>query len=350
MQTAANARRKFLKKYLAEYSDCKIKAETLERFLKGILQGSQIEIHKIEARAKDPTSVHLKLLRKRYRHPQTQLTDKVGGRIITYYSSDVDRVVDLLRPHLEIDPRKSVDKRMMLGLRGFGYSSVHIIARLRGNEAKKSAYACLDGVWFEIQVRSILEHAWAEVEHEIVFKSGIQHPDTVIRRFAAIAGTLEVLSTEFTSLKYERQKSIETFRQRYADGLDLQSGFDSVRLLGFLENEFPANPSWRWSEETGQPFPPKIEATCVAALKQCGLGSAKSLKPFLKRKAYRQAIKSFATTELKKVEEISHLALVAIAIALRSERILKDYFPGMAESAGMAAVQLCLKRSVHNSP
>ncbi|MGC2465159.1 MAG: RelA/SpoT domain-containing protein [Candidatus Acidiferrum sp.] len=338
MPTAASARRKFLKKYRAEFADYKIKAETLERFIKEILQRAQIEIHKVEARAKDPNSVHLKLLRKMYRRPQSQLTDKIGVRIITYYSNDVDRIVDLLRPHIEIDPRKSVDKRMTLGLRGFGYSSVHLVARLRSNEAKKSVFACLDGIWFEVQVRSILEHAWAEVEHEIVFKSGIQHPDSVIRRFAAIAGTLEVLGTEFVSLRSERQKAIGEYCQRYADGRDHRNGFDSVRLLGFLENQYPVNPSWRAAEEVGQPFPPGIEATCVAALKHCSLGSARSLKPFLKRRAYRQAVRSFATAELKEEEEVSHLALVVIAIALASERALQDYFPGMAESAGIAAV------------
>jgi ppGpp synthetase/RelA/SpoT-type nucleotidyltranferase len=338
MPTAASTRRKFLVKYRTEFPDYKLRAEALEKFVKDILQGSYIEIHKIEARAKDPNSVHLKLLRKRYSRPRSQLTDKLGVRVITYYSDDVDRVVDRLRPHLDIDRRQSVDKRMALGLRGFGYSSVHIIARLRAREAKKSPYASLDGFWFEIQVRSILEHAWAEVEHEIVFKSGIEHAGSVVRRFAAIAGTLEVLGTEFQSLRYERNKVIEVCRTRYADGLDARRGFDSVRLLGFLEKEYPANPSWRTSEVAGQPFPPRIEATCVAALRHCGLGSARSFKAFLGRTTYRNAVKVFAAAELKKVEEVSHLALVVIAIALRSEKLLSDYFPGMAQSVGLAEV------------
>jgi putative GTP pyrophosphokinase len=338
MPTAASACRKFLKNYRTEFPDYRIKAETLERFITDTLQRSYIEIHKIEARAKDPNSVHLKLLRKRYRRPRSQLTDRIGARIITYYSDDVDRIVDLLRPHLDFDKRKSVDKRMALGLRGFGYSSVHIIARLRGREAKKSLYASLDGFWFEIQVRSILEHAWAEVEHEIVFKSGIEHADSVVRRFAAIAGTLEVLGTEFQSLRHERQRVIDACRQRYADDLDSRRTFDSVRLLGFLENEYPESLSWRKSEQTGHPFPPRIEATCVAALKHVGLGSAKSFKAFLRRTAYRQALRLFAGADLKKVQEVSHLALVVIAVALKSERVLEDYFPGMAESVGLAAV------------
>jgi ppGpp synthetase/RelA/SpoT-type nucleotidyltranferase len=338
MRTATSARRNFLKKYRSEFPDYKIKAETLEKFIKSILQGSQIEIHKIEARAKDPASVHLKLLRKQYRRPQSQLTDKLGVRIITYYSEDVDRVVDLLRPYVEIDQRKSIDKRMALGLRGFGYRSVHIIAQLKSREARKSTYACLDSSRFEVQVRSILEHAWAEVEHEIVFKSGIEHPSSVVRRFAAIAGTLEVLGTEFESLRRERQRGIESCRGRYANGLDGRLAFDSVRLLGFLENAYPANLSWRAAEAMGEPFPPRIEATCVAALRHCGLGTGRSLKIFLKQAAFRRAVKLFATTELKKLDEVSHLALVVIAVALKNMNTLEDYFPGMAESAGMAAV------------
>ena len=338
MPTVASASRKFLKIYRDEFPNYKVRAKTLEGYFGEILQESSIEIHKIEARAKEPKSVQLKLRRKRYRRPQNQLTDKLGVRIITYYSDDVDRIVDSLRPYLDIDSRKSVDKRTALGLRGFGYSSVHIIARLKTREAHKRPYASLEGFWFEIQVRSILDHAWAEVEHEIVFKSGIEHSDAVVRKFAAIAGTLEMLGKEFQSLRHERQKMIDVCKQRYADGLDMRRSFDSVSLLGFLENEYQANPSWRKSEETGQPFPAQIEATCVLALKDCGLGSAKSLRAFLKRRAYQRAVKSFAVAQLKKVEEVSHLALVVIAVALKSERVLGDFFPEMSEGVGLAAV------------
>jgi ppGpp synthetase/RelA/SpoT-type nucleotidyltranferase len=338
MPTRATVRRKFLKKYRAAFNDYKLKAEAAAKFISAILQDSQLEIHKIEARPKDPASVQLKLLRKRYYRPQTQLTDQVGVRVITYYSEDVDRVVDLLRPYIEINPSKSVDKRMALGLRAFGYSSVHIIARLKNRETQKSSYACLNGFWFELQVRSILEHAWAEAEHEIVFKSGIQHPDMVVRRFAAIAGTLEMLAKEFASLRRERDNMIDVFRLRYAEGLDTQRGFDTVRLLGFLEFKFPTNVSWREAGELGQPFPPRMEATCVAALKDCKLGSAKLLKGFVEKAAYRKAVKFFATEELKKPDELSHLALMVIAVALKSQNVLQDYFPGMADSPSIAAL------------
>lgn len=338
MPTAASARKKFLREYRREFSEYRLRAEAAENFIKEILRDGHIEIHKIEGRAKDPAAVHLKLLRKRYKRPRLQLTDKVGIRIITYYSDDVDRIVEVLRPHLEIDKQKSVDKRMELGLRAFGYSSVHLIARLKRNHSRKAAYSGLEGFWFEIQVRSILEHAWAEVEHEIVFKSGIDHPDSVTRRFAAIAGTLEVLAREFLSLKRGRGNRIEFFRRRYSHGLDRRRAFDSVRLLGFLEAEYPKNLSWRQALVEKEPFPPGMETTCVAALKHCRLGTPISFRRLLRANLYRRALARFAAAELKKPEAVSHLALVVIAIAVKSEAVLQDYFPGMAESVALASV------------
>lgn len=338
MPTIASVRRKFLGTYRAQFSDFKVKAEALEKFVRSILQETSLEIHAITARAKEPDSVHLKLLRKKYRRPQSQLTDKIGARVITYYADDVDLVIDALRPHIDIDRAKSVDKRRDLGLRSFGYSSVHIVGQLKPSESKKSTYACLDEVRFEIQVRSILEHAWAEFEHEIVFKSGIDHPDSVVRRFAELAGTLELVNSHFASLRQERAAGIEESAKRYKAGFDNGRPFDAVRLLGFLEMEYPRNPSWRQAQQIGKPFPPRIETACVAALKSCGLGTARSLQLLLRRSAYRRALKSFAAAESMKVEDISHLALVAIAIGLRSERVLRDYFPGMAENPGMLAV------------
>lgn len=338
MATRAGARRKFLQRYRNEFSNYEAKAKELERFVGEILQGSNLEIHKVEARPKHPESAHLKLLRKQYTRPEVQLTDKIGVRIITYYSEDVDRVVDLLKPRLEIDEKKSVDKRRELGLRAFGYSSVHLIARLKHRDAKKSLHGHLGRLWFEVQVRSILEHAWAEVEHEIVFKSGIKYPDAVVRRFAAIAGTLEVLGNLFGTLRRERTTMIDDCRKRYANGLDGAVGLDSVRLLGFLESTYPRNLSWREAEKNGRPFPPRIAATCVEALKSCRLSTAASLTAFFRSRFYRRAVKTFAAAELMKSVEVSHLALVVIAVALRSGSVFRDYFPLMAEGPGMAAV------------
>ena len=335
MSRPAIARRKFLARYLQEYPEHKRRAEIAVNLVRSLLDDPRLDIHKIEARAKDPQSTHLKLLRKRYENPTEQLTDKIGVRVITYYAVDVDRVVDKLKSHFVIDHRRSVDKRRVLGTRSFGYSSVHLVVRLKERSARKAEHSALSRIWLEIQVRSILEHAWAEIEHEVVFKSAINYPESVDRRFAAVAGALEMLANEFHGLRSERNKLIESYRERYRRKLDNKKSFDAARLLGFLEAYRPSNLSWRKAEEEGRPFPPRIEATCVAALKACKLNTANALHTFMQTAEYRKVTRQFAAAQL---EEPTHLALVVIAVARRAPGIFQDYFGSMSEDLSVEAI------------
>lgn len=335
MARPATTRRRFLERYLQDYPEQKRRAKTVESLVRSLLIDPRLDIHKIEARAKEPNSTHLKLLRKRYEHPDDQLTDTIGVRVITYYGVDVDRVVEKLKGHFVVDLQRSVDKRRALGTRTFGYSSVHLIVRLKEMYTRKAEYSPLSGVWFEIQVRSILEHAWAEIEHQVVFKSAIHYPESVARRFAAVAGTLEMLGNEFHTLRAERDKLIKKYRGRYVSGLDSRKAFDAARLLGFLEAYYPKNLSWRKAQEVGRPFPPRVEATCVAALKSCRLSTANALRTFMQTVEYRKAVRKFAAAQL---EEPTHLALVVIAVSRRASGVFQDYLGSMSKDLSLEAI------------
>jgi ppGpp synthetase/RelA/SpoT-type nucleotidyltranferase len=285
-------------------------------------------IYKIESRAKDPDSANLKILRKRYRYASAQLTDKIGVRIITYHPIDVDKIVERIKAETQVDYRRgrTVDKRRELGPRSFGYRSVHLIIRLKPRDAKRMEFSPLAGIWFEIQVRSMFEHAWAEIDHEVTYKSGILYPDEVIRRFAAIAGTLEIVGGAFYSFRDERNRLIETYRDRYDKGLDKKKPFDSARLIGFMEALFPNRPGWRKMEENHTPFPPRIESTCVEALNACRLSTAKSLERLITSRQFTSAIRSYAARYRMQLDEVSHLALLVNAIALRDGSICRELF------------------------
>ena len=54
---------------------------------------------------------------------------------------------------------------------------------------------------FEIQIRSILQHAWAEIEHDLGYKSEIEIPNIVKRKFSRLSGLLELVDDEFVSIK-----------------------------------------------------------------------------------------------------------------------------------------------------
>jgi len=68
---------------------------------------------------------------------------------------------------------------------------------------KLSEYALFDKMKCEIQVRTILQHAWAEIEHDLVYKSPADIPFRVRRRFASLAGLLEIADREFESLRQD---------------------------------------------------------------------------------------------------------------------------------------------------
>jgi plasmid maintenance system killer protein len=254
-----------------------------------------------------------------------------------YYESDVDLAEAALREEFTINKKQSHDKRFMLGLKEFGYRSVHLIAQLKGSRARSPEYTDLEGIWFEIQVRSILEHAWAEIEHEVVYKSGIKYPKSTIRRFAAIAGSLEILDREFSEMRKERRRLIETYKTRYGNKQELDVEIDAARLLALFEHLRPQGLSWLRAEERNRPFPRRIESKCVDALTAVRISNGNQLMKALKASHFRTAAKKFAAHKSIGVQEISHLAAVALLVGSRKQTVLSDYLEEVSDDPSIVA-------------
>ncbi len=325
----------FIDKYANEYPQIHHATQMAESVVRSVLQDAGLDVL-ITSRTKHSDSVRAKLRRKSYRDPTRQLTDTSGIRVITHYRSQISPVVDVLSEEFEVNKANSIDRRRALHLREFEYTSVHLIVRLKGSRARMAEYGALVGQWFEIQIRSILEHAWAEIEHQVVYKSGIRYPDGIVRRFAALAGVLELLDDEFVNLKGERDKLVDHFRKRYSVQKDGQRIFDVARLLGFLEAERPHGLSWRKAEESEDPFPPKIGVSCVDALRSVGLKSANSFRAMMSTRRFRSAVRSFAASHDISPVEISHLAVAVIAVAIKDADMLRTHFPEMIRHPSVA--------------
>lgn len=325
---------RYLKQYERELPQHTKAASLAEGLVEEILADLPFQIHAITSRCKSLSSLRLKLRTKKYRQPGKQLTDRLGIRVITYFENDIAPVVELLERELEINKHKSEDKRTKLSLREFGYLSVHLIARSKGRWTRQAKYEPLRGMWFEIQVRSILEHAWAEIEHEIVYKSGIVFPDETKRRFARLAGALEILESEFLALRSERWKLIDSYVAAFRKGTKIsQDTLDSAKLIALLEVERPDGMGWRSASETETPFPPGIEAVCAAALRSAGVKSSATLRRILRAKTVKNAEKTFKSLSL---QVPTHLASALIAVAVESPGIFRDYFPDMAINSDIA--------------
>lgn len=126
------------------------------------------------------------------------ITDLLGMRIICYFSDDVDRIAELIERLFVIDTLNSVDKRKMLDDDEFGYMSLHFICSLRPDQAQDEN---LRKIRFEIQIRSILQHAWAEINHDIGYKNTSGVPHWIVREFSRVAGLLEIADEEFMHIR-----------------------------------------------------------------------------------------------------------------------------------------------------
>ena len=127
------------------------------------------------------------------------ITDQAALRVITYYDDDVDRAADVIKREFTVIPEKSVDKRETEPDR-FGYYALNLIcthSEKRKSDVQFKNYA---DVVFEIQVTSVLRHAWSEIEHEW-YDLKETYPPQIKRRFYRLAALLEIAETEFLDLR-----------------------------------------------------------------------------------------------------------------------------------------------------
>lgn len=161
----------------------------------------------VQARVKAVDSFAEKILRKRalYEDPVNDMTDLCGARVITHTAEQVKAVSDFIETHLDVDWDNSDDTSGRLRTTEFGYRSVHYIVRFKADvfptadvplAVPEEAY----GLWAEIQVRTILEHAWADIAHDLTYKSPFKVPAPFLRRVAGLAARLEGVSGEISRI------------------------------------------------------------------------------------------------------------------------------------------------------
>jgi putative GTP pyrophosphokinase len=175
--------------------------ERVVNLLTDLLLVQEISIHQIGGRTKTIESLSKKIDEKGDKYIAIEdITDIVGVRIITYMESDVDAVADLIEKEFIKDIENSIDKRKLKADQ-FGYRSLHIVASLNKSRCDLKEYRRYKGIKCEIQVRSILQHAWAEIEHDLGYKGENTIPEDYRRTFNRLSALLESADIEFDRLK-----------------------------------------------------------------------------------------------------------------------------------------------------
>ncbi|WP_271617943.1 GTP pyrophosphokinase [Bradyrhizobium sp. CCBAU 51745] len=182
-------------------------AEVVARIAKQSLDSRGIKIHSVQSRAKDPSSFGRKASTPleeapstpKYLEPLKQITDLAGVRIITHFLDTLGDVDQMLVAEFDVVEKSNKGIALIESDR-FGYQSIHYLVRIRGERAGLPEYRRFSGHIVEVQVRTILQHAWAEIEHDIQYKSLRAIPTIIRRRFVALAGMLEIADREFQAI------------------------------------------------------------------------------------------------------------------------------------------------------
>ncbi|MBT2549794.1 GTP pyrophosphokinase family protein [Arthrobacter sp. ISL-65] len=198
----------------ATYSEAVTGMEEFGVALKGLLREMLshhgVDVHTIDHRVKEERSAKLKIDSPDGSYGGfSDLHDLLGLRITCYFADEVDRVAEIIDEEFDPDPTKSEDKGSKLGLKEFGYRSVHRVAGLGGKRTDLAEYARFKDLRFEVQIRTVLQHAWAEIEHDLGYKAETI-PEPMRRRFSMLAGVLELVDYEFQSLR----KELDTYEDK----------------------------------------------------------------------------------------------------------------------------------------
>lgn len=196
--------------------------------LQDILDSNGLMVTAVNTRIKTRESLAGKLELKGYKyHSISDITDILGSRIITLYTDDVDRIAAMAEQVFDIDWENSVDKRRLHNTDSFGYNSVHYICRLPKTLVDEPNWPQLNETRFELQLRTTLQHAWASLDHDIGYKTGVEIPHVYTRQINRLAGMLEMVDDEFSRIRTE----ITDYRRRVQQ-LVQNGKLDDVQLDG----------------------------------------------------------------------------------------------------------------------
>ncbi|WP_344253002.1 helix-turn-helix domain-containing protein [Terrabacter carboxydivorans] len=212
----------------------------------GLLDDAGINYLSVSGRTKSVASFAAKAERRDangllYPDPLVDITDQIGVRVITYVHDDVAAVAELLAEELAVLDDRDMGLETARAGR-FGYASRHQLVSVDASRTVRPAYESLRRRSASVQIRTVLQHAWAEFEHDIRYKGTVpeEHAHELDRRFTLAAGLIELADREFSAIRDRLQMALPAV----TPGPDVQDQRISAQdLAKFLASKY-AGAGW----------------------------------------------------------------------------------------------------------
>lgn len=225
---------------MSQYEEVKYEYEKMSEkivsLLYNLLDSNNISVNAINSRVKESNSLQNKIEKKGGKYTcLDDITDIVGSRIITYYSDDVDKISEIIEKEFIVDENNTIDKRKSMDPDRFGYMSLHYVCQFSSQRTSLCEYSKYEGRKFEIQIRSILQHTWAELEHDAGYKSQIGIPKEIKRYFSRLSGLLELADDEFIRIREKLSAYEKTVSESLQKDCDEEILIDNISLKEYLK-------------------------------------------------------------------------------------------------------------------
>ncbi|MGO2826059.1 MAG: GTP pyrophosphokinase [Corynebacterium casei] len=214
--------------------------------IEDLLNDAGIIFDRVAARVKGWPSLKAKAKKRNidgelmYPNPWDDIQDIVGVRVNVFHSTVIPEAITIFGDSFEVI--KSVDKAAETRVAGgFGYGSHHLVLRVTEDMEDLADFV---GMRFEVQIRTVLQHAWAEFEHDIRYKQGLGAPSPQVDRlFILAAGLIELADNQFDEIAALKDPA------HHADS-DIEISAETLPgiLAVLLDGRFPRSRSehYRW--------------------------------------------------------------------------------------------------------
>lgn len=235
--------------YTKLYPQYRSYADTLDHLLRRASE-RHAPLAIAQSRPKSIASFAEKALRKREEYirrygcadPVNQITDLCGARVMTQTRDEVDAICEFVKEHFDVDWPNTVDCSARLKPTEFGYRSVHYVVIFKPDvfptkDVDVTVPNDVYGLRAEIQVRTLLEHAWADFTHNVTYKGAFKIPAKWERELADLAAVLEAADGAFLRVR----AGLRTYAASYGAYMTRGQIGDEISMLEMVLEYDPGN-------------------------------------------------------------------------------------------------------------